>query len=95
MNHAFKGAAQTGHAGHIQMAGGAAALMNLTALAADDDAAPITRGIVQNKLMELRSWLSAGQAAQKDAHRKGFHSWCISVIDRYQENPSEFKIERA
>ena len=95
ISHAFKGAAQTGHAGHLQMAGSAAALMNLTALAADDDAAPITRGIVQNKLAELRSWLSAGLPGQKDADRKGFHNWCVSVIDRYQENPAEFKVERA
>lgn len=95
ITHSFKSATLTGHAGHLQMAGAAAALMNLAALAADNDASPVARGIAMGKLSELRTWLSAGLGSQKDADRKGFHTWCISMIDRFQEDPSEFKVERA
>ncbi|MDX2152960.1 MAG: zinc-dependent metalloprotease [Bryobacteraceae bacterium] len=85
---------RAGYAGEIQRAVSVAAIRQIMALAADDDAAPQARALALASLESVRAAFKgvAGAAgATESAHRM----FALDLLRRFQENPKDFAAPRA
>ena len=94
LTHSFKGTRSTGTEGGVQMNIASAALLNLASLAVDDDASAPVKGIALDKLNQLSQWIMKSRPGITDEDWKGFHTWCLDVMKRLQDDPGEFKVSR-
>lgn len=87
----FKAAPRNGYEGAIQMSVNYALFVNLSKLALNKDASVQTRAIAALKLNQLKVWLDTKVSA--DEEWRAYNSYLSRQINKFQEDPEEFKQE--
>ena len=89
----FKSAQKPGFEGAVQITVNNSLLINMLVLAAHHDASSQVRGIANLELEKLKSWLGGKIKSTSDEDWKAHYAYCLSQIDRFAEDPNEFKAE--
>jgi hypothetical protein len=87
----FKSPVRNGYEGAIQMSTNYALFTNLSKLALNKDASAPTKAIATLKLDQLKNWLQSRATA--DEEWKAFYAYLVQQIDKFQQDPDEFKQE--
>jgi hypothetical protein len=89
----FRAPIKPGYEGATQMAIDHALFTNLTRLAANKDASAPTKALTFFKIDQLKSWLGQRSTATTDEAWKAFYLYLAGQIGKFQEDPSEYKME--
>ncbi len=89
----IKSAPKNGYEGAIQMSTANALFVNLAKLAVSKDASAQTKAIVTFKLDQLKSWLQSKTTT--DEEWKAYYAYLANQIAQFQDDPDEFKQEKA
>lgn len=89
----IKSAPKNGYEGAIQMSTANALFTNLAKLAVSKDASAQTKAIVTFKLDQLKSWLQSKTTT--DEEWKAYYAYLAKQIAQFQDDPDEFKQEKA
>jgi len=87
----FKSPVRNGYEGAIQMSTSHALFTNLAKLALHKDASAPTKAITTFKLDQLKSWLQSRTST--DEEWKAYYAYIAQEINKFQQNPDEFKQE--
>ena len=93
IGYTFKAAPKAGFDGAVQITVNNSLLINLMVLAAHKDASPQVRGIASLELDKIKSWLTGKIKSTNDEDWKSHYAYSLSQINRFEEDPDEFKIE--
>ncbi len=94
IGHTFKATTKTGYEGAVQITVNNALLTNMLSLATDDDASTQVKAIAHMEIGKLKSWLTSKVRSTNDEDWKAHYAYALSQIDRYEEEPDEFKGEK-
>jgi hypothetical protein len=87
----FKSPVRNGYEGAIQMSTNYALFTNLSKLALSKDASAPTKAITTLKLDQLKNWLQSRTIT--DEEWKAYYAYLVQQINKFQEDPDEFKQE--
>lgn len=87
----FKSPVRNGYEGAIQMSTNYALFTNLSKLALNKDASAPTKAIATLKLDQLKNWLQS--RATTDEEWKAYYAYLVQQINKFQQDPDEFKQE--
>jgi hypothetical protein len=93
IGHTFKSSAKPGYEGAVQITVNNSLLINLMVLAGHKDASHQVRAIANLELDKLSTWLNGKVKTTSDEDWKAHYIYTLSQIERYKEDPAEFKIE--
>lgn len=94
IGYTFKAPAKPGYEGAVQITVNNALLTNLFALAADDNASTQVKAIAHLEIDKLKTWLAGKLKTNSDEDWKAHYAYCLTLIDQFESEPAEFKIER-
>jgi hypothetical protein len=89
----FKAPATSGYAGQVQMTVNHVFLINLLGLSVNSSASPVTRGIAQQKVTQLKAWLLTQTKAATSENWRTHFLFELNTLQRFESDPEEFKIE--
>ncbi len=87
----FKSPTRSGYEGAIQMSVNYALFTNLSKLALHKDASAPAKAIATLKLDQLKNWLQT--RVTTDEEWKAYYAYLAQQINKFQQNPDEFKQE--
>ncbi|MEQ8424124.1 MAG: zinc-dependent metalloprotease, partial [Cyclobacteriaceae bacterium] len=90
----FKSGVKSGYEGAVQITVNNALLTNLLSLAVDESASTQVKGIAHLEIDKLKAWLSAKVKTTSDEDWKAHYAYALMQIDRFEQEPDEFKIEK-
>lgn len=93
IGYTFKATAKTGYEGAVQITVNNALLTNLFSLAASDEASTQVKAIAHLEIDKLKSWLTTKLKSTSDEDWKAHYSYALTLMNQFEENPSDFKIE--
>ncbi|MFZ5970976.1 MAG: zinc-dependent metalloprotease [Bacteroidota bacterium] len=89
----FKAPAKGGYEGAVQMTVDYALFQNLAKTALHPNTAAPAKAILLFKLDQLRLWLGQRTSAMADEEWKAFYLYINTQIERFQDDPEEYKVE--
>ncbi len=91
ISYTFKANPRNGYEGAVQITVNNALLTNLLVLAAHEDAPVQVNAITTYEIDKLKTWLTAKQKTTSDEDWKAHYMYALSMIERFEKNPSSFK----
>jgi hypothetical protein len=89
----IKAPRKPGYEGALQITVNDILLANLIQLALDDDASAQVRAIAYLKVEQIKAWMTPRFQSVAEEDWKAYYTYAIAQIQKFQENPDEYKVE--
>ncbi len=93
IGYTFKAPARAGYEGAVQITVNNVLLTNLLVLAAHEDAPMQVNAIVHMEIDKLKAWLATKVKATNDEDWKAHYAYAIELIERFEKDPAQFKMD--
>lgn len=93
ISYTFKAATKPGYQGAVQITVNNVLLTNMLSLAANDEASTQVKAIAHLEIDKLKTWLNSKVRSTSDEDWKAHYNYALTLIDRFEKNPDDFKNE--
>lgn len=93
ISYTFKAAIKPGYQGAVQITVNNVLLTNMLSLAANDEASTQVKAIAHLEIDKLKTWLNSKVRSTSDEDWKAHYNYALTLIDRFEKNPDDFKNE--
>lgn len=93
ISYTFKAATKPGYQGAVQITVNNVLLTNMLSLAANDEASTQVKAIAHLEIDKLKTWLNSKVRSASDEDWKAHYNYALTLIDRFEKNPDDFKNE--
>lgn len=93
ISYTFKAATKPGYQGAVQITVNNVLLTNMLSMAANDEASTQVKAIAHLEIDKLKTWLNSKVRSTSDEDWKAHYNYALTLIDRFEKNPDDFKNE--